>query len=72
MKKFLITGCVKCGHKVFSLEKRISAATAADAVQIFKANFPNAKNDSFQSFIKNLLTNNLQCDTIILPNQERN
>ena len=43
MKKFLITGCVKCGHKVFSLEKRISVATAADAVQIFKANFPNAK-----------------------------
>ena len=43
MKKFLITGCVRCGHKVFNLEKHITAATAVDAVQIFKANFPNAK-----------------------------
>lgn len=43
MKKFLITGCVKCGHKVFSLEKRITAATAVDAVKAFKTDFPNAK-----------------------------
>lgn len=43
MKKFLITGCVRCGHKVFSLEKRITAVTAVEAVKVFKANFPNAK-----------------------------
>ena len=43
MKKFLITGCVRCGHKVFNLEKRITAATAVDAVKTFKTDFPNAK-----------------------------
>ena len=43
MKKFLITGCVRCGHKIFNLEKHITAATAVEAVKTFKANFPNAK-----------------------------
>ena len=43
MKKFLITGCIRCGHKVFSLEKRITAVTAVEAVKIFKTSFPNAK-----------------------------
>lgn len=43
MKKFLITGCVRCGHKVFNLQKYITATTAVDAVKIFKATFPNAK-----------------------------
>lgn len=40
---FLITGCVKCGHKIFNLEKRISANTAVDAVKAFKEDYPNAK-----------------------------
>ena len=43
MKKFLITGCVRCGHKIFNLEKHITATTAVDAVKAFKADFPNAK-----------------------------
>ena len=43
MKKFLITGCIRCGHKVFSLERQIVAVTANDAIQIFKISFPNAK-----------------------------
>lgn len=43
MKMFLVTACVKCGHKVFSLEKRISADTAMDAVKAFKEDYPNSK-----------------------------
>lgn len=43
MKVFLITGCIKCGHKLFNLEKRIVADTAANAVKTFKEDYPNAK-----------------------------
>lgn len=43
MKMFLVTACVKCGHKVFSLEKRISADTAMDAVKAFREDYPNSK-----------------------------
>lgn len=43
MKVFLITGCLKCGHKIFNLEKRIVANSAVDAVNAFKADYPNAK-----------------------------
>ncbi len=43
MKMFLVTGCVKCGHKIFNLKKRIVADTAEGAIKIFKADFPHAK-----------------------------
>lgn len=48
MKKFLITGCVRCGHKIFTLEKHIVAVTANDAIRVFKINFPNAKMIRFE------------------------
>lgn len=43
MKMFLITGCIRCGHKVFSLEKRIVADTAENAVKAFKKDYPSTK-----------------------------
>ena len=43
MKKFLVTGYIRCGHKVFTLEKHIVAVTANDAIRVFKISFPNAK-----------------------------
>lgn len=43
MKMFLVTGSVKCGHKIFNLKKRIVADTAEGAIEVFKKNFPNAK-----------------------------
>lgn len=43
MKKFLVTGCIRCGHKVFTLEKYVVAVTASDAIRVFKISFPNAK-----------------------------
>ena len=43
MKTFLVTGSVKCGHKIFSLKKRIVADTAEGAIEVFKKNFPHAK-----------------------------
>ena len=49
MKKFLITGCVRCGHKVFTLERHIVAVTANDAIRVFKINFPNAKMIRFET-----------------------
>jgi hypothetical protein len=43
MKMFLVTGSVKCGHKIFNLKKRIVADTAEGAIKVFKENFPHAK-----------------------------
>lgn len=43
MKKFLVTGYIRCGHKVFTLKKHIVAVTANDAIRVFKISFPSAK-----------------------------
>lgn len=53
MKTFLVTGSVKCGHKIFNLKKRIVADTAEGAIAVFKENFPPRKNDSHQASLKN-------------------
>lgn len=43
MKVFLITGVIRCGHKLYNLEKRIIANTAVDAIQTFREDYPSAK-----------------------------
>lgn len=43
MNVFLITGVIRCGHKLFNVEKRITASSAVNAIMVFKEDYPNAK-----------------------------
>ena len=43
MKMYDVNGVIKCGHRLFNLQKFIIAHDEAEAIAIFKACRPNAK-----------------------------
>lgn len=43
MKMFSVNGTIKCGHRLFNLEKFIIAHDEAEATAIYKASRPDAK-----------------------------
>lgn len=43
MKMYRVEGRIKCGHRLFKLEKFIIAHSAEEATAIYKASRPDAK-----------------------------
>ena len=43
MKMYRVEGCIKCGHRLYKLEKFIIAHDIEEAIAIYQASRPDAK-----------------------------